>query len=215
MLFSTSIPDKLQEYPNVSAFMGILDELQNLKTEIIASSLRVDNAAVLMDKKWLLKKLEEFGVNDIPLDYPIQIMQQYLLNVDTICSTRGSKKGVELYCSLLSLGKVTIDDSKFYTDTSLLLLDSVLQGYITEDNSSKNFYLCADTSEVEPLSELKIKINSKYFNGEYTKEEGVIKKYIEGTISKYLGFSPNKKITFIYGSASDFYFHNLLNSYFV
>ena len=62
MLFSTSIPDKLREYPNVSAFMDVLDALQNFKTEVIADSLRVDNAAVLMDRKWIIKKLEEYGV---------------------------------------------------------------------------------------------------------------------------------------------------------
>ena len=99
MLFSTSIPDKLREHPNVSAFMDVLDALQNFKTEVIADSLRVDNAAILMDRKWLIKKLEEYGVTDLPLNYPIQILRQYLLNVDNVCRTRGSKIGIELYYS--------------------------------------------------------------------------------------------------------------------
>lgn len=215
MLFSTSIPDKLQEYPNASAFMSILDALQDFKTEIIAGSFRVDNSAVLMDRKWLLKKLDEFGVTDMPLDYPIQIMRQYLLNVDTVCRTRGSKKGIELYCSLLSFGEVTVDDSNFYKDTELLLLDSTIQGYITEDNSYVNFFICEDNSIIEPSVSLTITIKSRYFNGQYPDEAKVIKSYLESTIGNQLGFSPNKKVTFKYQSRSEFYFHNLLNPYFV
>lgn len=215
MLFSTSIPEKLQEHPNVSAFMSVLDALQDFKTEIIAGSFRVDNAAVLMDRKWLLKKLEEFGVTDMPLDYPIQIIRQYLLNVDTVGRTRGSKKGIELYCSLLSFGEVTVDDSNFYKETTLLLLDSLVQGYITEDNSYGKYFLCEDNSIIEPSVSLTITIKSRYFNGQYPNEAATIKAYIENSIGRQLGFSPNKKITFRYQSRSEFYFHNLLNSYFV
>lgn len=214
MLFSTSLPDKLQEHPNASAFMSVLDALQDFKTEIIAESFRVDNSAVLMDKKWLLKKLEEFGV-DIPLNYPIQIIRQYLLNVDTICRTRGSKIGIEFYCSLLSFGEVTVDDSNFYKDTELLLLDSPMQGYITEDNSYDNFFICEDNSLLEPLVTLVITIKSRYFNGQYPDEAKIIKAYLESTIGSQLGFSPNRKVTFEYQSGSDFYFHKLLNPYFV
>lgn len=215
MLFSTSIPDKLQEYPNASAFMSVLDALQDFKTEIIAGSFRVDNSAVLMDRKWLLRKLDEFGVMDMPLNYPIQIMRQYLLNVDTVCRTRGSKKGVEFYCSLLSFGEVTVDDSKFYKDSELLLLDSTLQGYLTEDNSYSDFFICEDSSIIEPLVSLTINIKSRYFNGQYPNEDRIIKTYIESTIGSQLGFSPNREVTFVYQSRPEFYFHELLNPYFV
>lgn len=215
MLFSTSIPDKLQEHPNVSAFISVLDSLQNFKREIIAEYLRVDNAALLMDKKWLLKKLDEFGVTDLPLNYPIQIMQQYLLNVDTICRTRGSKIGIELYCSLLSFGEVTVDDSSFYKETELLFLDSLVQGFITEDNSLNKYYLCSDNSIINSEVTMNITIKSRYFNGDYPNEANLIKSYIEKSIGNQLGFSPNKKVNFTYDSRSEFYYHKLLNSYFV
>ena len=214
MLFSTSIPDKLQEHPNVSAFMSVLDSLQNLKSEVIAESFRVDNFAVLMDRKWLLKKLEEFGVTDIPLDYPIQIVRQYLLNADTVCRTRGSKIGVELYCSLLSFGEVTVDDSQFYSDSEILLLDSFVSGYITEDNSNPFFYLVGDTEVLEPQTSLTITVKSRYFNGSYPAEATLIKKYIQDTIHRNIGFS-NADVVFNWQSRSDFYFHELLNPYFV
>ena len=214
MLFSNSVPDKLQEYPNVSAFTSVLDALQNFKREIIAGSFRVDNAGVLMDRKWILKKLDEFGVSDLPLDYPIQIMRQYLLNVDTVCRTRGSKKGIELYCSLLSFGEVTVDDSQFYADPEILLLDSLVTGYITEDNSNLFFYLVGDTDILEDKTSLTITVKSRYFNGSYPTEASLIKKYIQDTIHKNIGFS-NANITFQWQSRSDFYFHELLNPYFV
>lgn len=215
MSFSKSIPDKLQEHPNVSAFVSVLDALQDFKTEIIAESFRVDNPALLMDKKWVLRKLEEFGVTDIPLGYPVQIMRQYLLNVDTVCRTRGSKIGIELYCSLLSFGEVIVDDSDFYSDITLLLLDSTFQGFITEDNAKDKFYLCNDNEIINPEVTLTVTIKSRYFNGQYPDEAKLIKAYIEGTLGRQLGFSPTRKIIFDYQPREDFYFHNLLNPYFV
>lgn len=214
MSFSSSIPDKVQENPNVSAFVSILDALQNFKTEIIADSLRVDNAAVLMDRKWLLKKLSEFGISDIPLGYPIQIIRQYLLNVDTVCRTRGSKIGTELYCSLLSFGEVSVDDSSFYVDPEILLLDSLSTGYITDDNSELFFYLTDDTDNIRSKSSLKITVKSKYFNGNYPAEESLIKGYLQSTIRRNIGFS-GSDVIFDWEGRSDFYFHELLNPYFI
>ncbi len=214
MLFSTSIPDKLREHPNVSAFMDVLDALQNFKTEVIADSLRVDNAAVLMDRKWLIKKLEEYGVTDLPITYPIQILRQYLLNVDTVCRTRGSKIGIELYCSLLSLGEVTVDDGAFYSDSNVLLLDSVTNGYITGDNKSNKFYLTGDSSVFDVTTTLRITIRSKYFNGNYPTEALLIQNFLKNSIKRNLGFS-KANVVFTFVSRNDFYFHKLLNQYFV
>ena len=214
MLFSTSIPDKLREHPNVSAFMDVLDALQNFKTEVIADSLRVDNTAVLMDRKWLIKKLEEYGVTDLPLSYPIQILRQYLLNVDTVCRTRGSKIEIELYCSLLSLGEATVDDKDFYSDSNVLLLDSVTNGYITEDNNSDKFYLTGDSSVFDVTTTLRITIKSKYFNGNYPTVALLIQNFLKSSIKRNLGFS-KANVIFTFASRNDFYFHKLLNQYFV
>ena len=214
MLFSDSIPSKLQEQPNVSSFLKVLDGLQGFKNGILAESFRVNNYAVLMDRNWLLKKLSDYGVNNLPEGFPIQIIRQCLLNIDTICGTRGSKIGIELYCSVLSFGEVTLDDSKFYADTNILLLDSTIQGYITEDNSEQFFHIVEDNSVLNPETELKITIKSKYFNGKFPTEATTIKKYLECTIKNQIGFS-NAKVIFDYQPRSEFYFHGLLNSYFV
>lgn len=214
MLFSTSIPDKLREHPNVSAFMNVLDALQNFKTEVIADSLRVDNAAVLMDRKWLIKKLEEYGVTDLPLTYPIQILRQYLLNVDTVCRTRGSKIGIELYCSLLSLGEVTVDDSKFYMDSDVLFLDSCDSGYIIENNDATTFYITDSNVTFKKESVLKVTIKSKFFDGKHPTEAKLIQNFIKSSIKRNLGFS-KVNVTFTFTSRDEFYFHKLLNQYFI
>lgn len=194
--------------------MDVLDALQNFKTEVIANSLRVDNFAVLMDRKWLIKKLEEYGVTDLPLTYPIQILKQYLLNVDTVCRTRGSKIGIELYCSLLSLGEVTVDDRVFYSDSNVLLLDSVTNGYITEDNKANKFYLTGDSSVLDVMTTLRITIKSRYFNGDYPMEASLIQNFLKTSIKRNLGFS-KANVIFTFASRKDFYFHKLLNRYFV
>lgn len=214
MLFSESIPDKLQEYPNVTSFMAVLDGMQDFKNEVIAESFRVNNSAILMDKKWLLKKLEEFGITNIPLDYPIQILRQYLLNVDTICGTRGSKIGIELYCSVLSLGEVTIDDSQFYSEPQIILLDSIEQGYILENSSDKVLYLTDNNDLINPEVPISITIKSRFFNGSYESEAALIKSYLQNNIITQLGFS-NSRVNFTFQSADEFYFHRLLNPYFV
>ena len=194
--------------------MDVLDSLQNFKTEVIADSLRVDNAAVLMDRKWLIKKLEEYGVTDLPLNYPIQILRQYLLNVDTVCRTRGSKIGIELYCSLLSLGEVTVDDSKFYMDSDVLFLDSSDSGYIIENNDATTFYLTDSNVTFKKESVLKITIKSKFFDGRHPTEAQLIQNFIKSSIKRNLGFS-KVNVTFTFTSRDEFYFHKLLNRYFV
>lgn len=215
MLFSDFIPGKLQEHPYVSSFVSILDQLQHSKQEIIAESLRVNNPALLMDSKWLLKKLSEYGVSDLPTDYPLAIIQQYLLNVDTVMRTRGSKIGIEFYCSLLSLGEVSIDDSAFFAQSDALLLDSLSQGYLTGDNDNNYFYLISDNSEINKKAYLNIFVKSKYFNGRYPNEAAIIKQYLKSTINGFLGFSPIKAVNFVFSTNSAFYFHKLLNRHFV
>lgn len=194
--------------------MDVLDALQNFKTEVIADSLRVDNAAVLMDRKWLIRKLEEYGVTDLPFTYPIQILRQYLLNVDTVCRTRGSKIGIELYCSLLSLGEVTVDDSKFYMDSDVLFLDSSDSGYIIENNDATTFYLTDSNVTFKKESILKVTIKSKFFDGKHPTEAQLIQNFIKSSIKRNLGFS-KVNVTFTFTSRDEFYFHKLLNRYFI
>ena len=208
MLFNTCIPEKVQEYSNVSAFVKVLDSLQNYKREIIGQSLRVNNPAVLTDRKWLLKKLDEIGVKDFPENYPLEPMQLFLLNADTIFRTRGSKIGLELYCNVLTLGQVDYIDTDFYKDLSIIQLDSPIQGYITADNSKDIFYLASDSSEVNPEVSLVVSINTPFYNND------VVKKYLKDTLKRQIGFG-NAEITLRFSDSDKRHYHKLLNPYFV
>lgn len=215
MLFSDSLPELLKEHSTTTQFVSVFDGLQGFKHEILAQYIGVDNFGTLMDEKWLRKKLEEYGVSPLPLGYPIQILRQYLLNADTVCGTRGSKIGLELYCSLMSFGEVTIDDSNFYRGVDFLMLDSLVQGHLTNDNEKNTFHLIDDTDDINPEVSLGVTIKSKFFNGKYPTEAELIKNHIKESLQSQVGFSPRLKITFKFQSRSEFYFHKLLNPYFV
>lgn len=213
MLFSDRIPSRLSEYPTVAAFMSVLDELQNYKSEIISDSLRVNNPAVSMDKKWLLKKLSDYNI-EFPYDYPIQVIQQVLLNADTLLGLRGSKIGLELLCSVLTLGEATVNDKYFYQDAKILTLNSKSTGFIVDSTDDPKYYLVNNNSYINPSASLSIAVKSKFFSGGYSDVERTIKDYVQESVKKFIGFS-NYSLSFNFQGRSDWYFHKLLNKYFV
>lgn len=172
------------------------------------------NPSVVSNKTWISKLLSEYGVDCIPMEMPFPIMQQFLLNADIILGLKGSKKGIELFCSVLSLGEVSIDDSNFYKDSQLLILNSSHYGSIIDSSDDKELYIVGDSNIINPAATLNVTINSKYFDGSYPSEATLIKNTIKTSIGSFMGFSPNKVINFTYGSRTSFYYHNLLNSYF-
>lgn len=215
MYIKDLFPDRLQEFSNPNNFAEVMDSLQQYKQEIVSESLRVYNPALLTDKKWLLKRLSDYGITDMPIELPLIIIQQYLLNSDVIFRTRGSKIGIELYCSVLSLGEVTVDDSDFYYFPKNLVLSSTVQGFITDNSEGDQFHLVGDTGILDNVSSLVITIKSKYFNGNYPDEAKYIQQYLKDSINANIGFTTKKDVTFVFESNTEFYFHKLLNPYFV
>lgn len=215
MYIKDLFPDRLQEFSNPNNFAEVMDSLQQYKQEIVSESLRVYNPALLTDKKWLLKRLSDYGITDMPIELPLIIIQQYLLNSDVIFRTRGSKIGIELYCSVLSLGEVTVDDSDFYYFPKNLVLSSTVQGFITDNSEGDQFHLVGDTDILDNVSSLVITIKSKYFNGNYPDEAKYIQQYLKDSINANIGFATKKDVTFVFESNTEFYFHKLLTPYFV
>lgn len=214
MSFKDYIPEEVLESGDADKFLNVMDGVQELKTEIISESLRVNNNAVNLNRKWITKRLIDCGLSIVPVELPLAILLQVLLNVDTIFRTRGSKIGVELFCSIFSLGRVTVDDSKFYADPTTLLLDSKVQGYIVDDSTDIKYGLVDDNANINPAVSIKIAIESKYFNGSFATEAALIKNFISTNLPDFLGFSPNKTITYTYTSRDSLYYHSLLNPYF-
>ena len=215
MLVSKHIPTKILEQGVTKKFVGVLDNLVLYKRERMAKGLRVHNPAICLDKSWLIKSLEEYGINKFPLDIPLEILVQVSLNIDTLLRLRGCKRGLEMYCSVLSLGEVIIDDSAFFSESFSLRLNSFTHGMVVDNATDIKLYLTSKSGELEPTKEISINIKSRYFNGSYPKEATAIKSYLEKNIPNYLGFSPKKEIHLTYGTATDFKYDSLLNNYFI
>ena len=212
MSFSNYIPDRVLEFSNPDKFTRVLDELYKFKQDKMFNALRHTNPILLTDRKWLIKKLSDYGVDFIPMEFPLEIIQQFLLNADVILGTRGSAKGFELFLSTMTLGKVSVNYTNFYAKPNGLILNSRVQGNITGDNLSDTFYLVG-TSQMNGRVTLTITISSSYFS------DGATKNLIMDTIRRaypmFLGFSPNREVVFNTSTASKPYFHSLLNKFFI
>lgn len=213
MKFSDYIPEAVVEGVN-GGFYEVLNGLHKYKEEEVSKTLRVNNPALLNDNKWILKRLEDYGFTNIPYEMPTAILQQVLLNVSTLLRTRGSKIGVQLFCSVFSLGEVKIDDSEFYSEGEALVLDSLTQGFVTSDSESDVFFLIEDTDILASSEPLYIEISSKYFSEDSSSAQ-VIKNFLNSTIAEWMGFNPGKQIAFSFNHRLDVYYHELLNKYFL
>ena len=213
MSFSKYIPDRVLEFSDPNKFTEVLDELYKFKQDKMFTALRHTNPILLTDKKWLIKKLSDYGVDFIPMEFPLEIIQQFLLNADVILGTRGSAKGFELFLSVMTLGEVKVNCTNFYAEPNILILDSRVQGNITGDSSLGIFYLVDDDSQINGKVTLTVTISSPYFSDKTTKT--LIMDTIRRVHPMFLGFSPNREVTFNTSTASKPYFHSLLNKFFV
>lgn len=208
MNFSDNIPERLVAVAP-SKFVQVLDGVQNEKQLIIASALRENNPLLLNDPKWLILRLADYGLTGIPQELPVVILQQVLLNAGTLLRLRGSKMGLELFCSIFSLGEVTYDDSAFYALSQVIWPNSIIEGFITADNVNPYFHLLDDSDQIAVVNPLDITIETPFYNNE------VVKSFIEIGLSAWLGFSPGLSLSFTWIERDSAYFHPLLNSYFV
>ena len=211
MKLSEYIPERIKER-TTSGFYDTLDALLSYKEGEIARALRVNNPVLLNDNKWLIRNLADYGFSGIPQELPTAVLQQVLLNAGTLIRTRGSKVGVELFCSVFSLGEVTLDDSEYYTESGLLIPNSSVQGFLTDDSDKTHFFILDDTEDLIDIEPLYINIESPYIRTEYF---DVIREFLQNTISSWLGFNPGKIVRFSFINRNTPYYHRLLNNYFV
>lgn len=134
MPFSSSVPYNALENPNTEKFVRVLDALHEEKHEVISAYMRSWNPLLCNNSKWLRYKLESLGFYSIPDGMPIPVMQQMLLNADTILRLRGSRLGFELFCSVCSLGQVSLNEYPWNKDWTIYP-DSLSCGYITGELS--------------------------------------------------------------------------------
>lgn len=214
MLFSKSIPDKVLENSEASKFVSVLDSLQEVKQGIISDAVRSLNPILCTNEKWLRKYLIDYGFSSIPKGFPIRVMQQMLLNADTIMRLRGSKLGLEFFLSVCSLGIATIDSSELHQPLVFLFPNSINYGYITDNNVDNPLYLC-DSNILAADSSLRVTLESKYFGTQDSIEKEAIIEYLKNATPNYVGFANHLTIDWVFQERSEFYYHNLLNPQYV
>lgn len=214
MQFRKRIPEAAIQGVNTSDFIDVLDALYDYKFSEISRAVKLHNPVLFLNRKWMTMQLADYGVY-IPASMPVQIIQQYLLNVGTITGLRGSKIGLELWLSVLTLGEVTVDDSDYWSYPTFLLLDSKTQGTLFNDSEDIGYFLVGDTEDLTSPVSISFTIKSLYFDGAHEDERVVIEDYIRSNIKEQLGFGQQVTINFTFQAGTDFYFHKLLNSYYI
>lgn len=204
MSYRDRIPEAVLESSNVDKFISVLDGIQDFKTSIISKSLQSYNLGLLYNREWVIKRLLEVGVK-VPTNYPLEPLRQLLLNVDTILRCRGSSIGLELICSVLTLGEVSVDASRYWTDSTIIQLDSVQKGFITDDEVP-NLFLCSELEEVSLKGALSITIRTPY-------AQDVVQDFVMTACKEYLTFN-DADVSITYEHSDNYHFHRLLNKFF-
>lgn len=212
MRFSDNIPEQVLQAPNTKAFLGVLDLLQEYKTEEIQKTLRVNNFGVLLDNKWLIKRLADFGLDDIPLGYPTEILLQLLLNIDTFFGTRGCKIGVEFMVSVLTLGTVQVIDDEFFVSPDNIVLNSFTNGYLTGNSDDSHKYLVSDSEQVGLVRKLVVNVATPYWGVDKPIE---VAQYTRQKLREWVGFAEDVDIEINFTYSPTKFYHKLLNPYFV
>lgn len=213
MPFSDNIPELILEFPNTRKFVSVLDGLYQEERSIINSYTRLFNPLLLTNKKWLIKILEEYGFF-IPYEFPIEIMQNILINANAIMESRGSLKGVEFFCSAVTLGEVTVNGDNFYQPTDRFLLDTTVMDTIVEDTLHPVFYLSDSTGFTSSPSSLEVTIQSIFYDGTHVAEATSLTNYLRTTLPEYLGFNHLLELTITEQSRATRFYHELLNNHF-
>lgn len=213
MSFSRYIPDLVKEFPNTRKFVSIFDALYDEERFILDEYVRIFNPLILTDKKWLIKRLLEYGFN-IPYEFPVEIMQAILVNINQITETRGSLRGVEFFCSAVTLGEVTLSWDNFYQPSNILLLDTCMVDTIVDNSSDQIFYLADKKGFTTTPSSLEVTIKSIFFSGDYPTEALSLINYLENTIPEFIGFNHDLNFTLNTETRDSRYYHELLNTRF-
>lgn len=163
MLFSEFIPTEVKDQELTYKLISVFDRLQAYKESIIYGALRTTNNALIDNKIWLIKKLGDFGFENIPYELPLLVLQQLLLNANKLNSLRGSYAGVELFVSIITMGEVTLDTSEWVQNSQQLIPNSLKQGYIVEDSSKPVFYVVDNNDILKQDNKLTITVKSPYY----------------------------------------------------
>lgn len=230
MLFDKAIPELVLESPNTRKFVDVLNGLQKSKIRSMNEAMTSFNPALCCNIKWLQKMAADYGFEDIPDNYPIEPIQMLLLNVNVIRSLCGTKLGTELLVSTLTLGEVTIDESQFIRETSILFpdglggppLEQVTNGTICDNNVGNIYSLCDSDEIYTNTPHLGVTVATKFHPANYhpyddPDVDALLRSmmgYIEKILPKYIGFLGEGTVGLTFYHRDDYFYHSKLNPYF-
>jgi len=150
MSFKSNIPEQVLAHPNTRKFVSVMDGVNEVKSDIIFTSLRAYNPALLLDKNWLLKRLGDYGLISYLWSFRYLLYSSFFLMRILSLAQEGAKNGVELFLSVMTLGTVSVNFNSFYADPQVLLLNSLIQGHIVGDTTDPKFYLIGNSDIINP-----------------------------------------------------------------
>lgn len=221
--FKDRIPEAVLAFPTTERFVDILDRVHQDKTIYIADGVRVHNPLLLRDHKWLVKQMKELGFSYIPSTLPIAVMEQILLNSDTLFGLLGSTAGIEMFLSVSSLGLPTFDADSLVRRPRYIILSDKYYGFLPAGNEEGQAYddiltLVSGEDDIEGLVNFEANIKSRFFDEtEYPLqvEATAIRDFINNNIREFLPMViAEDTVTITFESDTEYHYHRLLNSKF-
>ncbi len=150
MNYSDRVPPELLANPNVENFLKVLDETEKYKEQIVEKSVRFYKAPLLTELALLRSKIKDYGYPAVPEEFPKEILDAILLNMENIMALKGSKVGLQYWLWTLTFGTITVDDTAFYPQGNYIIpsdvdgtgndVNNTGYGYVSflEDNHSSD-----------------------------------------------------------------------------
>lgn len=214
MWFRESIPEEVLFNQNASAFVNILDLLQEGKSEAINEALRANNPLLCTDKKWLIRYIRDFFPVDIPEALPCICLQQFALNLQVMLRMRGTLEGMKLLCEGAILGTATFTNITLAGDFYYLFPDSILDTYITDTNDEETFRYLVDNNDFLQGSSISVSLKSKVFAGISANDRAEIISFIKDLIKMSVGFSKDISVSVTTTTLAAYVYPDTFNDYF-
>lgn len=214
MWFRESIPEEVLFNQNASAFVSVLDLLQENKHEAINEALRANNPLLCTNKKWLIRYIRDFFPIDVPEVLPCICLQQFALNLKTMLRMRGTLEGMKLLCEGAILGTATFTNVTLAGDFHYLFPDSLYDTYVTDTNDEDTYRYLVDNNDFLQGSSITVSLQSKVFVDVPEADRAKVISFIKDLIRLSVGFSKDVAVSVTASALMEYVYPDIFNDYF-